>query len=204
MRRQGSAGRPRASARRSGTGRGRPLRRSSSPLRIRRRARGEPIPVKPSRIVLGLVVLPLAGAGLVTAGLVLASHRPVATGLVEGRLRPCPDRPNCVSSQAERDRHAVEPLRFEGAPDAAFAALLALVEDEPRAVVESVDATYAQCVWRTPLLGFRDDVELLLDAAAGAIHVRSASRVGHSDLGANRRRVDGLRARLAERLAAGR
>ena len=52
---------------------------------------------------------------------------------------------------------------------------------------------YAHFVFRTPLLGFADDLELRLDAGAGLIHVRSSSRVGRSDLGANERRVERLR-----------
>ena len=40
---------------------------------------------------------------------------------------------------------------------------------------------------------FTDDVEFSLDEAAGVIHVRSASRIGHGDRGVNRARVEAIR-----------
>ena len=79
-----------------------------------------------------------------------------------------------------------------------------MIADEPNAELAKRDGDYAHAVWSTSLIGFRDDVELLLDREARAIHVRSASRVGHSDLGANRKRVDALRAAFEAKLAAAR
>ncbi|MDE0896022.1 MAG: DUF1499 domain-containing protein, partial [Planctomycetota bacterium] len=76
----------------------------------------------------------------------------------------------------------------------AFRALLALLESQPRVDLVTVEEEYAHAVFRTPLLRFRDDLELLLDSANSVIQVRSASRVGHSDMGANRRRIENLRA----------
>jgi uncharacterized protein (DUF1499 family) len=145
------------------------------------------------RLVLipAVTVLVLVAA---TLAMVLASRRPGETGLVDGRLRPCPPKPNCVCSQ-DTDEHAIEPLRFAGDPDEAWTLLELLVRAERLAEVVAVEGDYLHAVWRTPLLGFRDDVEFLLDRESACIHVRSASRVGHSDLGANRERVDAMRAR---------
>jgi hypothetical protein len=52
---------------------------------------------------------------------------------------------------------------------------------------------YARYEFATPLLRDVDDVEFLLDAGERVIHVRSASRVGHADLGANRNRIERIR-----------
>jgi uncharacterized protein (DUF1499 family) len=134
-----------------------------------------------------LLVIPLTLSG--------ASRRPAPAGLVDGRLRPCPPSPNCVCSEDPAPRAAVEPFSFEGEPADAFRALVALVRAEPRVELVLVEPAYAHAVFRTRFLRFRDDVELRLDAEERVIHVRSASRVGHSDLGANRRRVEALRAR---------
>jgi uncharacterized protein (DUF1499 family) len=143
-------------------------------------------------LVLALVLLAI----LATAGLVLASRRPVPVGLVEGRLRPCPPRPNCVSSQAADAEHRVEPLPLSGTPADALRALEALVAADPLASIAGRGRDYVHAVWRSPTLGFRDDVEFLVDRVEGVIHVRAAARVGYSDLGANRRRVESIRARL--------
>ena len=116
-------------------------------------------------------------------------------GLVDGRLRPCPGSPNCVCSEEPGRASAIEPLAFPGDPDAAFRSLIEFLSAEPRAALIRVDGEYAHFVFRTALFGFRDDLELRLDRAAGVIQVRSASRVGYSDLGTNRRRVESIRNR---------
>jgi uncharacterized protein (DUF1499 family) len=134
-------------------------------------------------LVLGVTVLPVL------------SCRTPELGLVEGRLRDCPARPNCVSSEAPGRPGFVEPLAFEGDPDAAFRSLVAFLEEEPRVSVEEVGDAYVHAVFTTRLLRFRDDVELRLDREAGVVHVRSASRVGYSDLGANQARIESIRSR---------
>lgn len=142
-------------------------------------------------------VLALVAASIL--GLVLASRERPDSGLVGGRLRPCPDTPNCVSSQAAAGAQAVEPLRFPGDPHDAFAHAIAIVNGWSGTTELARTEDYAHFEVVTPLLRFRDDLELQLDAAAKAIHVRSASRVGHSDLGANRDRVERLHAAFAAR-----
>lgn len=112
----------------------------------------------------------------------------------EGRLAPCPDRPNCVCSDGESSEGSfISPIAIpEGeAPEAAFGRLLGLVAE--RARVERHEGDWAHAVFTTRILRFRDDVELRLDRDAGVIQVRSASRVGYSDLGKNRSRIEGLR-----------
>jgi uncharacterized protein (DUF1499 family) len=56
---------------------------------------------------------------------------------------------------------------------------------------------HAEC--SSALFGFVDDLECLLDAEAGVIHLRSAARMGYSDLGVNRRRIETLRERVNRR-----
>ena len=106
-------------------------------------------------------------------------------------LRPCPSTPNCVCSEGARAN--IEPFRFEGDPERAFASLLAFLAAERRVKVVARDVDHAHAVARTTF--FRDDLELRLERDARCIHVRSASRLGYSDLGVNRRRVESIRAR---------
>lgn len=109
----------------------------------------------------------------------------------DGRLAPCPDSPNCVSSFADGERHAIEPLRTD------LATIRSLIGELNNAdVVESEGENYLRAEFTTRIIGFVDDVEFLYDPEEGVTHVRSASRVGYSDLGANRQRIERLRQRL--------
>ena len=144
----------------------------------------------PGPVFHGLVVL--AGSALL-AGCHVA--RPPSLGARQGRLAPCPSSPNCVSSQADDEMHRVVPLPFSGTAAAAIDRLAGTVRSLPRASVITATDTYLHAEFRSAVFRFVDDVEFLADESAGVIHVRSASRVGTSDLGVNRRRVETIRAR---------
>jgi len=111
-------------------------------------------------------------------------------------LKPCPSSPNCVSSLAEDARHRVPPLSWTGELTQAKARLrrAVLAAGDATFVVEA--DTYWQLEFRSRLFRFVDDVEFLFDREHRLIHVRSASRVGYSDLGVNRKRVETIRARF--------
>ncbi|MCI0549098.1 MAG: DUF1499 domain-containing protein [Candidatus Rokubacteria bacterium] len=129
----------------------------------------------------------------------LSGTRPTTLGARQGRLAPCPRRPNCVSSQTDAAAdpgHHVAPLAVSGDPHAAWTAVRALIQGMPRARIVSEAPGYLHAEFTSRLLGFVDDVELLLDPPARLIHVRSASRLGSSDFGVNRSRVESIRARL--------
>ncbi len=113
-------------------------------------------------------------------------------GLVENRLAPCPGPPNCVSSEAGDEEHRIAALRFEGDPGPAWSRLRRVVV-RMGGRIERDAGGYLHATFRTPLLRFTDDLECRLDVTQGLIHLRSASRVGYSDLGTNRRRVEALR-----------
>ena len=142
-------------------------------------------------MVMGAVAALLVVAAI--GGFVMSKGTPPPIGLVEGNLRPCPSSPNCVSSQAKDTAHRVAPLAFSGDPAAAMARARAVIEGMPRTKVVLTSSTYLHAEMTTALFRFTDDVELLLDQAAHVIHIRSASRVGYSDLGKNRSRVEEIR-----------
>jgi uncharacterized protein (DUF1499 family) len=118
--------------------------------------------------------------------------------LLDGHLRPCPETPNCVSSESVAPQARIEPLRFKGAPQAAWADLESSIHDLGGTIVERRDgflwATFTSCIFR-----FVDDMEFRMEAEAGVIHLRSASRVGRSDLGVNHKRVERLRVLFQQR-----
>jgi uncharacterized protein (DUF1499 family) len=112
------------------------------------------------------------------------------------RLLPCPESPNCVSSESEDDRHSIAPLNFKGPPQDAFDCLKRLLMATRRAQVVSSEANLLHVEFRTRL-GFVDDAHFALDKKRGLIQMRSASRMGYWDLGANRRRLERIRSIFA-------
>lgn len=115
------------------------------------------------------------------------------TGLTEGGLVPCPDRPNCVTSQGGDARHAVAPIRYQGSRSDAVARLRGIVSSQPGATVVETTANYLHAEFRSRVFRFVDDVEFWFPEDRPVIHVRSAARLGYADLGVNRRRVERLR-----------
>lgn len=118
-------------------------------------------------------------------------------GLQSGRLAPCPESPNCVCSQDEDGRHVVAPFPMDGDAFETMECLKRALASLPGARIVSFTKDYVHAECTSRVFGFVDDVECYVDATAGVIHVRSASRMGYSDLGVNRRRVETLRAVLA-------
>jgi len=114
-------------------------------------------------------------------------------------LAPCPSSPNCVSSLADDERHRVAPLPGAGDRAASLAMLVAVLDALPRVDYERIGPARLQARFTSRVLRFVDDVTLYVHDD-GLIDVRSASRLGYWDMGANRRRVEDLRQRLAERL----
>lgn len=125
--------------------------------------------------------------------------RPVNLGIKEGRLAPCPSTPNCVSSDAADSAHAIPAFQLVVPPVEAWRALRAVLESLPRIQIITVTDDYVHAECSSAVFGFVDDLELHLRLGQNSIAVRSASRLGHSDFGVNRKRVDGLRSLLIER-----
>jgi len=110
-----------------------------------------------------------------------------------GQLAECPDSPNCVSSQAVRADQKVDPLKYTGPMEEAKLRLRLVIDGMPGTKVLQDDRVYLQVECQTMVFGFIDDVEFLMDDARKIIHIRSASRLGYSDLGTNRRRAEKIR-----------
>lgn len=136
------------------------------------------------------VLLLLIGASIVGLGLRTKTAPP--SGLVDGRLRPCPETPACLCSQ---DEDSVAPLIVKGDPDLAFAELVG--ELKTRHELLLLDDVYAhfEC---SSWLGIKSDLELWLDRPKRVIQVRSSSRIGQGGHAGHERRIDALRAELAD------
>jgi uncharacterized protein (DUF1499 family) len=121
--------------------------------------------------------------------------------LVNGKLRPCPGTPNGVCSESTNMIVRIDPLRFTNSAEKAWAVLKRIVE-ENGGVVHKAENEYLWATFLVPVFGFVDDVEFRLSAEEGVIHVRSSSRLGFSDLGVNRSRVEHLRTAFRDALKA--
>lgn len=114
-------------------------------------------------------------------------------------LAACPSSPNCVCSCADPDdSHHIEPIRIAGDPSRAWSTLRALLDDDAGIDITASNERYIRAVATTRILRFKDDVEFLLDRETATIQVRSASRIGYSDLGKNRKRIDAIRERMID------
>lgn len=136
--------------------------------------------------------------------LAISSKGGEAPGLVDGRLAKCPDRPNCVCSEDKEDSsHYIAPLILP--QDTTFDTLPFLKEviHEMGGRIRAENAAYLASTFSTAVFGFVDDLEIRIDSDQGAIHIRSASRVGNSDLGVNNRRVESLKKRYLNKVAGG-
>ncbi|MDJ0687000.1 MAG: DUF1499 domain-containing protein [Xenococcaceae cyanobacterium MO_188.B32] len=124
---------------------------------------------------------------------IFAGHAPDSLGVNEGHLSSCPNSPNCVLSQDADDSHLIAPIVYDTDLDTARETLLKVLTVVPRTqVVEQTDNyIYAQSESR--LIGFIDDLEFYFPPDEKVIHLRSASRLGESDLGVNRRRLEQIR-----------
>jgi uncharacterized protein (DUF1499 family) len=160
-------------------------RASKSPVRRRDRLSTNPL----NLVLLIVVAMPFFSC---------AGPVPSNLGVTDGRLAPCPSKPNCVSSDAGDEDHAIAPLEIATDPGEAWRTTVAAVKALPRTAIVSQSDDYLHAECASTVFGFVDDLELHLRAAQGIIAVRSASRLGHSDLGVNRSRVEGLRTTLAE------
>jgi uncharacterized protein (DUF1499 family) len=151
-------------------------------------------------LVIGLPILALVVG---QAGL-LAGKPPADLGLNQGKLKRPSKTRNSVSSQADlwpdhpqAEYARIAPLALVGDGPATLARLKAIVLATSGAKLVKEEPGYLYATFNTTLMKYTDDVEFWLDSAAGVVHVRSSSRLGREDFGANRARVEKIRQQLA-------
>ncbi len=117
---------------------------------------------------------------------------PGELGVTEMKLAPCPDTPNCVSSQTDQADKLLPPIPYTGSEESALNRITQILQQLPRTKIVEEKHNYVHAECRSFLFRFVDDVEFLIDDSEKLIHFRSAARVGYSDLGVNRKRMEGL------------
>jgi apolipoprotein D and lipocalin family protein len=110
-----------------------------------------------------------------------------------GKLTPCPNSPNCVSSLAEDKRHFIAPIPYSGENAVTQHKLLEILNSFKRTRVVRIEENYIHAEFVSSVFRFVDDVEFYFDESVKVIQVKSASRTGYSDFGVNRRRVEEIR-----------
>ncbi|MEP7058417.1 MAG: DUF1499 domain-containing protein [Caldimonas sp.] len=147
---------------------------------------------------IGLAALLAGQAGL------LRGRAPTDLGVRDGRLHAPSPTPNSVSSQAalypdhaQRDYANIASLAVIGSGAATIAKIKAIVEQMERTEVIRSEADYLYVQFTSRMMRYVDDAEFWFDPVANAIQVRSASRLGSKDFGANRAHIEAVRGRLA-------
>ncbi len=119
--------------------------------------------------------------------------RPAYLGVTHGNLSPCPDSPNCVSSQSPDKSHFIEPIPYEGEQQLVRDCLVEVVQGMKRSKIVTVRDDYIHAEFTSAFFRFVDDVEFYFDDNTKTIHIRSAARIGYSDFGVNRKRLEEIR-----------
>ena len=110
----------------------------------------------------------------------------------DNMITPCKSKPNCVSSLNQEDRFHIEPLRYDNL-ETATNKLLKVLKSFKRVRIIATDDCYIHAEFTSLVFRFVDDVEFYFDTRESIIHLKSASRIGYSDFGANRKRIEAIR-----------
>lgn len=124
--------------------------------------------------------------------------RPVDLGVKDGKLKACPNTPNCVSSQTSSPQSRVPAIFIKGEVKAEMQRLADVIASFQGHTIISKTENYIYAECKTRLFGFVDDLEYYWCEKTKACHVRSASRFGYTDFGKNRARAEAIRLRFNE------
>ncbi len=164
---------------------------------------------RPKRSIFRRIVTRLVLVGAICIGglffMSYSTQKPDGSGVTNGRLTACPDSMNCICSQVDvNDPHFIAPLPYiDGSGEQTRERIVAAIRSLPRAQISEESRNYIQAQCTSLLFRFVDDLECYFDDDAKLVHFRSASRVGKSDLGVNRKRVEQLKAAVQESSHAG-
>jgi uncharacterized protein (DUF1499 family) len=137
--------------------------------------------------------LTVAGITAILAILARVIKSPANLGVREGKLAPCPNSPNCVSTQSEDPRHQIDPIPYTTSLTETKEALLQVIRSMDRTKIVTEASSYIHAEFRTKGIGYVDDVEFFLDEQARIIHFRSSARLPYYDWDVNRKRMEAIR-----------
>jgi len=109
-------------------------------------------------------------------------------GVTNAKFSPCSQKPNSVSTQTTQDIKKVDPLAFNGTLEETYELILKSLKGLKKNDIVTKESNYLHVTFTSKLFKFVDDVEFYFDEKAKLIHFKSASRVGYSDMGVNKKR----------------
>ncbi len=122
-------------------------------------------------------------------------------GIVDSQLSPCSNSPNCVCSEYREDiQHYLSPIPLAQLSESEALAVLKDVIQAMGGTILIEENGYIAAVFSSSFFGFIDDLEIRSDSSTNLIHIRSASRIGYSDLGINQKRVELLKQLYQEKI----
>ncbi len=138
-----------------------------------------------------LAILLVALVVGVTAKLIWQNAKvPDYVGTQDGTFSPLPNSPNAVSSQTFDESRRVDPLPVLATLEATRNAIINSLSEMGQNKIVQSKGPYIHVVFTSAQMGYNDDVELWIAQEDGQIHYRSQSRIGYSDMGANKARYD--------------
>lgn len=158
--------------------------------------------LKTSLIIVTVLVVAIASLFIYqsqTNQSLFAGTAPTNLGINDGKFAPCLTTPNCVSSQANINdpQHYIAPIKYESDAITTQVKLKELLESQKLTKIVTQTDGYIYAQFTSQLMGFIDDVEFYFTPEAKLIQVRSASRLGESDLGVNRQRIEQIRSKIS-------
>jgi uncharacterized protein (DUF1499 family) len=142
------------------------------------------------------IIAPLSLCLLLSCG----GTRPDFVGRGHGNLADCPNTPNCVSTLSTDSKHKIEPLHYTTDTKDAMQILVDIIKSLTRTKIITQTENYLYIEFTSAFWRFVDDVEFSFDEENKIIHFRSASRLGKSDLGVNRERMEHIRDLFKDKL----
>ncbi|MYL72106.1 DUF1499 domain-containing protein [Halobacillus litoralis] len=113
-------------------------------------------------------------------------------GVKNGRLSECPTSPNCVSTQTDQEEKRMDALVFTKDLETTKSLIEEILSERQRTTIETENENYIHAVVESKWIKFKDDVEFYFDQKDEVVHFRSASRVGYSDFGVNKKRMEAI------------
>ena len=122
--------------------------------------------------------------------MIIITKKPI--GIINGKFHPCPKSPNCVSTQSTDEKHKMSPLSYNTSLEEAKSKILKIINSLKRTRIITDTNNYMHIEFRTAVFRFVDDVEFYFDDSDKIIHFRSAARLGYSDMGVNKKRMENI------------
>lgn len=157
-------------------------------------------PAADKKLTLYWFALPILLLIGVLAILSYFSRRPGNVGLYDNKLKHCRSKKNCVCSEfvlteGGDKKSAINPIAMDKLDDQVWEKIKQIILASGGKIMKDNDK-YIWATFRTRIFRFTDDLEIRLDEHNHLLHIRSASRVGKSDFGTNRRRLVNLKKAL--------